>query len=378
MLVIMEGINWQGIPSWPFSYGRPMLTPVSTLSNTLIESNKLVYSAHFYSYTGPNNTGAAAGSSGATSDPRYEDFTPDQLAQVVNSEALFVTQGGQHFTAPVWVSEFGAAGRGSADAKEQAWFDNFTNILEANDTDFAIWPLIGWTDANGNQQDNWAMLSYAADGTQQSVTDPGSDWRLADWTKLVDAPSVSGPVAAAARWNMLSLDHQDYDVSATMLAQADWSSGNRKGNCPDSERLIGLGRGDSRGLCTDNAEPAKGGGAWTVVTDERYVTDGDWASGYSKLQCPDGSYVVGYSVHSNSMAALLCAPAAAPLPTTGRDVWFDHGDNRPAGGGSTASDWASGSYKGQCADNEYVAGVAYTYKWTEGGVPDALLCRPVR
>ncbi|MEY9934961.1 endoglucanase [Catenulispora sp. GP43] len=379
MLIIMEGINWYGIPAAGFSHGRPMLTPVANLSNTLIASNKLVYSAHFYSYTGPNNSGAAAGSAGATSDPRYEDFTPDQLASVVNQEALFVTQSGQHFTAPVWVSEFGAAGRGSTDTKEQAWFDNFTNILAANDTDFAIWPLIGYTAPDGTLQDNWALLSYDAAGNRTSITAPG-DWRLADWQKLTATPAVTGPIPASPHWNMLDLDHADYDVSAAMLAQPDWSSGNRKGDCPDTERMAGLGRGSSRGLCTDNAEPAKSAASpasWTVVTNENYVTEGDWAPGYSKLQCPDNTFAVGYSVHNNSMEALLCAPVAKSLPTTGHTVWFNKGDNRPAGGGSTASDWAPGSYKGQCADNEYVAGVAYTYQWAEGGVPDALLCRPL-
>jgi aryl-phospho-beta-D-glucosidase BglC (GH1 family) len=375
MLIIMEGINWYGIPVDGLPHGRPMLTPVATLSNTLIKSNKLVYSAHFYAYTGPANSGASSGL-GATSDPRYEDFTPDQLASVVNQEALFVTQTGQHFTAPVWVSEFGAAGRGSTDPKEQAWFDAFTGILIQNDTDFAIWPLVGWTAPDGSLQDNWALLSYDENGNQLSLEDPG-DWRAADWNRLVGAPSATGRIAASAHWNMLNLDHADYDVSATMLAQADWSSGNRKGNCPDTERLVGLGHGDSRGLCTDAGEPTRAAGAYTVVTDERYVTEGDWASGYSKLQCPDNTFAVGYSVNNNAMAALLCAPSTAPLPTGGRDVWFDRGDNRPSTGGSSASDWAQGYYKGQCADGEYVAGVAYTFAWAKGGVPAALLCRPL-
>jgi len=376
ILVIMEGINWYGIPSSLFSHGRPMLTPVSTLSNTLITSNKLVYSAHFYSYTGPNNSGAAAGSTGATDDPRYEDFTPEQLAQVVSQEALFVTQGGQHFTAPVWVSEFGAAGRGSTDAKEQAWFDSFVNILIDNDTDFAIWPVIGWTAADGTPQDSWALLSYAANGGQLSVEDPG-DWRAAGWNRLVGAAGRTGRVGTSPRWNMVNLDNADYDVSATMLAQPDWSSGNRKGNCPDTERLAGLGRGDSRGLCTDNLQPGKSGAGYTAVTDERYVTEGDWAPGYSKLQCPDNAFAVGYSVHSNAMAALLCAPADRTLSTVGHDAWFDRGDNRPAGAGSTASDWAPGYYKGQCADDEYVAGVGYTWNSNQRGLPDVLLCRPL-
>ncbi|MEU4118824.1 cellulase family glycosylhydrolase [Kitasatospora sp. NPDC028055] len=375
LLVIMEGINWYGIPAAGFSHGRPMLTPVAALSNTLIRSDKLVYAAHFYAYTGPANTGAGSGP-GSTSDPRYEEFTPEQLAQVVNQEALFVTQDGQHFTAPVWVSEFGAAGRGSTDAKEQAWFDRFTDLLVANDTDFAVWPLVGWQH-DGVPNDSWALLSYDTGGRQLGLNDPG-DWRAADWNKLVNAPSYTGPVTPVARWNMLDLDHGDQDVSARMLARPDWSPGNRKGDCPDGQRLAGLGRGSSRGLCTDAGQPPLGAGDWVTVTDQRYVTGGDWASGYDKLQCPDNAFAVGYSVRNNAMSALLCAPAATALPSTGRTVWFDHGDNRPANGGSVASDWAPGSYKGQCADGEYVAGVADTWRWLQYGVPDALLCRPLR
>ncbi|MFG2696847.1 glycoside hydrolase family 5 protein [Kitasatospora sp. NPDC048407] len=374
LLIVMEGINWQGIPTDLTPHWRPMLTPVATLSNTLIRSDKLVYSAHFYGYTGPRHTGATG--TGETHDARYEELTPDQLAQAVDDEALFVTRTGQHFTAPVWISEFGAAGRGPADARERAWFDNFTDILVRNDTDFAIWPLVGWSDNTGTPQDNWAMVNYTADGTRLGVMDTG-DWRAADWNKLIGAPARSGPVADGPRWNMLNLDHYDANLSAAMLAGPDWSSGNRKGNCPDTQRLAGLGRSDSRGLCTDAGRPAKGAGAWTTVTDERYVTHGDWASGYNKLQCPDNTFAVGYSVNRNAMSALLCAPAANALPLTGRNVWFDSGDNRPATGGSAASDWAPGYYKGQCADNEYLAGVAYTWKWNHGGVPDALLCRPL-
>ncbi|MFF4815726.1 glycoside hydrolase family 5 protein [Kitasatospora sp. NPDC001309] len=375
LLVVMEGINWYGIPAAGFSHGRPMLTPVANLSNTLIRSDKLVYAAHFYAYTGPANTGAGSGP-GSTSDPRYEDFTPEQLAQVVNQEALFVTQDGQHFTAPVWVSEFGAGGRGSTDAKEQAWFDRFTDVLAANDTDFAVWPLVGWQH-DGVPNDSWALLSYDTGGRQLGLNDPG-DWRAADWNKLVNAPSYTGPVAPVARWNMLDLDHGDQNVSARMLARPDWSPGNRKGDCPDGQRLAGLGRGSSRGLCTDAGQPPLGTGDWVTVTDQRYVTGGDWASGYDKLQCPDNTFAVGYGVHDNAMSALLCAPATTALPSTGRTVWFDRGDNRPANGGSLAGDWAPGSYKGQCADGEYVAGVADTWRGLQYGVPDALLCRPLR
>ncbi len=377
VLIIMEGINWQGIPQGMFPHGRPMLTPVRTLSNTLIESDKLVYSAHFYGFTGPNHTGASGGwQNGETNDPRYRDLSPEDLVKAVNDEALFVTQSGQHFTAPVWVSEFGTAGRGQTDAKEKDWFHRFTDILVNNDTDFAIWPLVGWADGNGTPNDNWAALAYAADGKRTGLEDTG-DWRTADWNKLVNANGKTGQVAQVNHWNMLATNVADEDASATMRLKGDWSHGNRKGSCPDSERLIALGRGNGTGLCTDADQPAKDDGSWTTVTDERYVTHGDWAGGYNKLECPENSFAVGFSNDGGSMRALVCAPSAEPLPTKGRDVWFDHGDNRPASGGSTASDWAAGYYKGQCADGEYLAGVGFTWKWNEHGVPDVLLCRPL-
>ncbi|MFE4618306.1 glycoside hydrolase family 5 protein [Streptomyces sp. NPDC056747] len=377
MLVIMEGINWQGIPQGMFPHGRPTLTPVRNLSNTLINSGKLVYAAHFYGFTGPNHTGASGGwQNGETNDPRYRDLSPVDLVRVINDQALFVTQAGQHFTAPVWVSEFGTGGRGQTDQKEIDWFNRFTDILVANDTDFAQWPLVGWT-TNGKINDNWALINYDDNGQRQAINDPG-DWRATAWNKLVNAPGKTGKVAQVDHWNMIDLDFADQNASATMRQQADWSVGNRKGNCPDSQRLVALARSNNRGLCTDaGGELAKTDAMWTTVVDERYVTSGDWAGGYNKLECPKNTFAVGYSVNGNAMAALLCAPSAKPLPTTNRLLWFDKGDNRPTTGGSTASDWAPGAYKGQCRDDEYLAGVAYTWKWQHGGAPDALLCRPL-
>ncbi|GIG61587.1 hypothetical protein Lfu02_59590 [Longispora fulva] len=372
LLIVMEGINWYGIPNVLFSHGRPQLRPVANLSHTLTASNKLVYSAHFYGFTGPANTGADGGW-GATGDPRYRDLSPADLAATVAAESTFVTTEGQHFTAPVWISEFGVGGRGETNQRDIAWFHTFTDILAQRDVDFAYWSAIGWS-TDGVPNERFALLSYGPDGGRLGVNDPG-DWRTADWRKLLSAPSRTGVVAPAARWNMLDLDFADHDASATVLTGPDWSPGNRKASCPDTERLVALGRSSSRGLCGDLNTPGRAATPPVVVTDERYVTNGDWASGYSKLQCPTNSFAIGYAVHDNAMAALLCAPAARPLPTTGRIVWFDHGDNRPAQGGSTASDWSPGHYKGQCADDEYLAGVAYTWRWSHGGVPDALLCR---
>ncbi|MFF8911041.1 glycoside hydrolase family 5 protein [Streptomyces olivaceoviridis] len=386
ILIVMEGINWQGIPQGMFSHGRPNLKPVATLSNTLIYSNKLVYSAHFYGYTGSHHTGASGGwQNGETNDPRYQDLSLEDLVQAVNDEALFVTQEGQHFTAPVWISEFGVGGRGYDDDKAKAWFKNFTDILVKNDTDFAQWPVVGWTDSNGKPQDNWALINYSADGRQLSVNDPG-DWRATDWNKLVNAPSKTGQIPQPNHWNMLNVEYGDYDASKKIYdTQARWSEGSTKeGSCPDGQRLLGIGRSYSHALCTDFAEPKATGGDYVVAKGDVGIT-GDWGEGYNRLQCPNDTFAVGFSINNMSgnwnrpnMHQLLCAPSTTPLPhdvSASRLVWFDNGDNRPATGGSAESDWGNNDYKGQCKDTEYLAGVAYTWKWNHGGQADALLCR---
>lgn len=366
LLIMVEGINWIGIPVDGFPHERPTLEPVRRLSHTLIASNKLVYAAHFYDYTGPRHSGATG--TGESSDPRYRDLTPAELISELNRQAFFVTAEQAHFTAPVWISEFGVGGRGETGTKQRAWFENFVDHLIRTDADFAYWPLVGWhTNRAGN---GWALLHWDAAGNRMGLYD-GDDWRAAAWTRLINASGKTGPVAVGAHWKMLSPDHGDFVQSKRMRTVGDWDSGARKAACPDGTRLIGLSHTGNRGLCRS------GGVSWVggheVVKDERHVSP-DWASGYTKLQCAPGQFLIGYSMRGAAVSSALCAAASATLGTSGRTVWFDRGDNRGTSGGG---DFAFGHYKGQCADNEYAAGIAYTARVGSSRTPDALYCRPL-
>ncbi|MFI8089383.1 glycoside hydrolase family 5 protein [Streptomyces sp. NPDC086080] len=374
LLIIVEGINWTGIPVDGFAHGRPTLEPVRALSHTLVDSGKLVYSAHFYGYTGPNHSGATG--IGETTDPRYQDLSPGELIAVLDRQAFFVTaERDRHFTAPVWISEFGAGGREETGVAQRAWFENFVDHLVRTDADFAYWPLVGWHE---NRRGNgWALLHWDAAGRRMGVLD-GDDWRAGAWTRLVRSGGRTGQIAPVANWSMLSPDHSDFVASRRMRALPDWDSGARKAACPDGERLLGISHTGNRGLCSDVTaghlwDPA---GRHEVVRDERHVPPGgDWASGYTKLQCPVGHFLSGYSVRGAAVSAALCAKAAPGevAGTSGRTVWFDRSDNRgtdPKGG-----DFAQGHYKGQCADDEYAAGIAFTGRIGSFRTPDALYCR---
>ncbi|MFD7572382.1 glycoside hydrolase family 5 protein [Streptomyces sp. NPDC059810] len=367
LLVVVEGINWQGIPTDLTPHGRPTLEPARELSHTLVASDKLVYSAHFYGYTGPRHTGATG--TGETSDWRYQELPREELFRTLRQQALFVADDTRrHYTAPVWISEFGI-GADETNPQGRTWFANFVDYLIEQDVDFAYWPAVGFT-GHGR----WKLLDYDLQGRRSGVLD-GDDWRTPHWQRLVDAPGRSGAVPVTDSWDMLTTDHTDFVQSLRARAKGDWDHGARKAACPDGRRIVGLSHDSGRGLCTDTgarglASPV---GALTVVTDERHVTDGDWAGGYTKFQCPAHQFMVGYSLRGKAVSAVLCAEAARALPKTGRTLWFDRGDNRPTG--APGGEFALGAYKGQCGSDEYAAGVAHSGAWARGNKPAALLCR---
>ncbi|MFD9323609.1 glycoside hydrolase family 5 protein [Streptomyces sp. NPDC060053] len=368
LLIVVEGINWTGLPVDGLPHERPTLTPVRTLSHTLLDAHKLVYSAHFYGYTGPRHSGATG--IGETHDPRYQDLTRDQLSQVLTDQAFFVTTEGQHYTAPVWISEFGI-GAQETGAAARTWFGNLTDYFADHDADFAYWPLVGW-----EGHDDWALLRYDTAGRRYGLLDQ-ADWRGAAWDHLMTSATRTGTVPPAPVRRMLATDHGDAVQSRRVRAGGDWDAGASKAACPDGLRLIGLSHTGGRGLCTDTTggDLRAPGDTQSVVTDERHVpAGGDWAGGYTKLQCPAGQFLIGYSRRGERVSAALCVPARTTLGRAGRTVWFDRSDNRPV---DTGGDFAQGQYKGQCAADEFSAGLAFTTRFGSTPGPAALLCVPL-
>ncbi|KAJ7448928.1 cellulase [Mycena latifolia] len=370
ILIIVEGINWIGLPVDGLPHSRPTLTPVAQLSHTLLVSHKLVYSAHFYAYTGPNHSGATG--IGETTDPRYRDLSRADLFSVMNNEASYVALTPEmHYTAPVWISEFGVEGRAISDAADSAWFQNFVDYLVQTDADFAFWPLVGYlTNGVGN---GWALMNWDTAGTRTGLFD-GDDWRAPAWNELIGGAGVTGVVPSVPEWALLTLEHGDFVQSVSVRAnQGDFDNGASKAVCPDDLRLIGLAHGATRALCTD----AGLGALWAadraveVVFDGRHV-GADWASGYTKYQCPAGYFVSGYAIRDVKVSTVVCAKAAQALGTSGRTVWFDQGDNRAD---TLGGDFAPNQFKGSCdSEAEYVGGVAFTTRLFNDGAPAAILC----
>ncbi|MER6366672.1 hypothetical protein [Kitasatospora sp. NPDC001527] len=228
--------------------------------------------------------------------------------------------------------------------------------------------LYGGLDINGALMAKLAILGTPVLSADLPFLAFHREWRLASVSTGPNPPRI-------VDWTPLSSGLADDNRSAHLKTRPDWDPYALKASCPDGSRLIGLSHGGDDGLCTDvtQADLWDAGRAYAVDHGGTYVTT-DWAPGYAKAQCPAGSFVSGYSRNGRTMG-VLCAKSATPPGASTRTLRFDDGDNRPAvaGGG----DFAYGFAKGQCADDEFVAGVAYGQPWWQlwAARPYALLCQ---
>jgi endoglucanase len=348
LLIVVEGINWQGLISKFGSGYRPHLEPVQELPIRLRVPNKLVYSVHQYSYTGPRHTGSDQASGGESS---YGDYGLQEWRKITDSEWGYITTPEMYYTAPVMLSEFGVPPY--ADARAQEWFSRLTDYLVEKDIDFAFWPL------NGN--DSWGLLS--SDWSQALV----NDWRFPFLDKLLNS---------SPEFRQLQEDqYRRLDISKGDDHQSDlgfdWNPGASKGTCPPGFRLIGLSLND-RALCTD--ADLRGIQAAVPLYDvqanqeTRLRSHGvdDWAVGFTKFECPQNYYGAGFSKNFRGDKGLLCSQSKLSLSLQCHTLFFSQGDQRASMRGG---DFAKGSFKAQCANGEYLGGFAELM-----GKTSALLC----
>ncbi|MBX3720431.1 MAG: cellulase family glycosylhydrolase [Turneriella sp.] len=350
MLIVLEGINWWGAIPILGSGERPHLKPVRDLPAHMRNANKLAYAAHNYSFIGPKHNGDDGTSAG---NIKYKDMDRTTFFNTITDEWGYVTDTNMYYTAPVWVSEFGIA-KNETDGAAREWFIRIVDYLIERDVDFAYWPLNG-ADGYGLVTEDYSRIL-------------NDDWRYPHFARLLGSNGKTDAILANS-FTALVIGSGDDNASTI---DADWLSGAYKGTCPDGQRVLGVS-GNNRALCGDisfgnlwNADRATSVQA-VYETGERSHNTGDWAGGFTKYECPADSYAAGITKHWWGTSGILCARANRSLAGTAcRTLWFDRGDNRASG---TSGDWAYGSYKGQCADSEYVAGLAQ-----RNGGASALLC----
>lgn len=351
LLIIVEGINWAGLlPNFGGGH-RPVMEPANRYSVSLQDSNKLVYAAHNYAFTGPYNNGDRTGGT-AAGRKNYAELTDEEFRTFMDKEWSFVLENDNHFTAPIWISEFGGHYYEERPL-QQAWLTRFVDYLIEKDVSFAWWQL------------RYGPMGLVTEDYSQRKTD---DYRLNDVTRLLAHDGLTGPVPGSDKYTQLHPGRGDYNLSQ-YLQNIDWNVGTRKANCPDGQRLVGTAE-DRRSLCTDSFY----GDLWDATKD--YTVKGPattggtiWAPSRVQYECDQGEYISGFSTSDNSginVNGIVCAKANTNLGNVCQTVWFNQRTRRFSEKGA---DFAHSNFKGQCGDDQYLKGMAHS-----GGRVQALRC----
>ncbi len=339
LLIIVEGINWTGTLGMFGGY-RPHLTQVLNRPIQLSVPGRLVYAAHNYGYIGPKHNGDDKTSPGQT---KYRDMDQEGFERQMEAEWGYVVNSGMYYTAPLIVSEFGV-GFDNTNEADRAWFRNLINYMTKKNVSFAYWPLnpegYGILDAGWKKRESF-------------------DWRAEHMQKLLSMKPL--PIEKEPKFQSLNIQQASHTLTTKF---GDWMVGANKGTCAENTRLVGMSI-DHRALCTDMVRDSRWTNETRVIADYEVARE-DWAGGFTKYTCPAGSMVIGYSKRYWGTSGVLCMRPEVPVGNSCHTVWFDRGDNRLS---SAGGDFASGSYKGQCRENESVNGVAQ-----RNGRASALLC----
>ena len=352
ILVVVEGVN----------YPRTHLQGVGADPIRLPLPNRLVYAAHNYDYIGPS----------LTNEPHYGTMDWPTFKAQMDKEWGYVIRETKAYTAPVWLSEFGLG------ATSNAWWENLTRYLKEGDFDFAYWALNPGPKASGDGEP-YALL-------QSDWVTPLDDFRT-QALRGMSEPTM-GP-GVEPNWEEDPAHHfdvllvSDWDTQHTEPS-VDWKPESAKATCAEGARVVGastIRRATQllahTVLCSDYGAPA-GTGARTLLDntnqdspDANLRTGGeDWAPGFTKLACPPNQMVVGVAQSRNALSyrvsGLLCEANASPLSGACTSVAFDSQDTRRT---DVGGDWDESGLKGQCALDEYVAGMSLS-----GGTPHSLLC----
>ena len=173
-------------------------------------------------------------------------------------------------------------------------------------------------------------------------------------------------------------------------SSGDWAPGDYKGVCPLGAPMYGVSRvpGQTWSEAVECGTPDQvaywdpagkhGAGCHAMTvrpTDSRNDTDGnwDWDPGSYKTECAANEFVAGVSQASGN--GVLTSVLCCPSSVTHQSCdaqVFYNGDSPAAG----QPDWSPGFYKGQCPPGQYVAGISTPALASVGtnGAAHAILC----
>lgn len=214
---------------------------------------------------------------------------------------------------------------------------------------------------------------YSETYTFHTVSDDGvrlwvnGQLLIDNWTDHAPTENTGQISLEAGQKYELRMDF--FENAGGAVAQLRWSSPSQSKELIPASRLWHGSTGPGIGTPV-------GGGHTRVDFDSasmrRTTLTGDWRAGSHKAECAPGERIVGvskYTAPPYKGHGALCAqanPATHPHASCTTYV-FANGDAR---GTTSTGEWAAGYHKGECAADEYMAGISQT----PDGKLDAILC----
>lgn len=171
--------------------------------------------------------------------------------------------------------------------------------------------------------------------------------------------------------------------ASTLRSGGDWDSCRNKATCAVGETVVGLsaapGGAPRMSLCHPAGNASYTGDVVATLNADgadarREQRAGDWAPGFTKLECGSSEYVSAVSQNAKECQgdrrfhALQCSRGPA-FGGACRARTVDAGDDR---GSTSSGDWDVGAYKAECGQGEALIGVSISP--TTGRVHSILCC----
>jgi len=178
---------------------------------------------------------------------------------------------------------------------------------------------------------------------------------------------------------------RDFGVFHSPTNPSDWASGSYKGECDFGSPLVGIssfvGAQAHAALCGSGPNSSKfpqntgcyarSFGVGNGGNSNGDTADGSWDPGNFYIgQCAANEFVAGVAQSTSGVVdALLCCPGSVTHKSCTTQVFANQNSS-----GFSGIDWDDGYDKGQCPSGQYVAGVSEYSTTTSSGFPHALRC----
>ncbi len=205
--------------------------------------------------------------------------------------------------------------------------------------------------------------------------------RTTVWNKFRAIAGGTGSTYTEACWAQgiyRPMNFESGDARGTTQS-GEWAHASYKGECPSSERVMGLSRSTTNhwarvALCYK--DPLDSGRYLHTGCYPRNIEQGsnrgttatgDWDPGNYLGECAADEYVAGVAqTPSHQLTTILCCPATV-IGAACEARFFSSGDDRET---TDSGEWDASGHKGECGVGRYVAGVSRT----PTGEPSAILC----